>query len=128
MRVDVEDCEFDDALVLYNDEPLTGILYANYLTGDLEEELTYSNGLPHGDCKQWYKSGVLKSEWHSVNGRAEGEYREYHENAKLKLFRIAEFGVTLSTKEYDSTGNLVKEWALPENDHMYQYVLDCRNI
>jgi antitoxin component YwqK of YwqJK toxin-antitoxin module len=126
IKVDIEDCDFDEDLVVYQNIPFTGVLISNYDDGNLQNKSEYLNGLPHGLCEEFYANGKLKKTWNAENGRVTGIEKEFYENGLLKMEENSEYGVLLSTKKWDENGNLVSSQEIDQDSDMYGYVIKCR--
>jgi antitoxin component YwqK of YwqJK toxin-antitoxin module len=126
IKVDIEDCEFDEDLVVYENIPFTGVLISNYDNGNIQKKSEYLNGLPHGFFEEFYIDGKLKKTWNSENGRATGIEKEFYENGLLKIEESSEYGVLLSSKKWDENGNLISSQEIDRDSDMYEYVIKCR--
>jgi antitoxin component YwqK of YwqJK toxin-antitoxin module len=126
LRVNIEDCELDDDFVLFNETPLSGVLYSTFDGGEIHEEMDYCNGLPHGQCREFFSNGSLQKEWQSVNGRAEGLLLEWAESG-VQILRVKrEFGVVTERERWAEGGDKIESWTLEENSPMAAYLEKCR--
>lgn len=55
-----------------------------YENGQMDEELYFENGLPHGVQKKYYENGLLWSEIATKNGKQHGISRSYNEDGTIK--------------------------------------------
>ncbi|QGJ70373.1 Hypothetical protein PBC10988_20680 [Planctomycetales bacterium 10988] len=127
-RVDIEDCELDDDLVLYQGRPFTGLLFAIYEDGTLQEESEYKDGLPHGICKEYYPSGKLNRHWTSNNGMIKGPLVELFETGVKKSEKILDFGFVLQKKKWDQQGNVLEFEELGKDSNTYSVVKKLREL
>jgi antitoxin component YwqK of YwqJK toxin-antitoxin module len=117
----------------YIDDMRNGVEKAYYESGKLEEETTFMNDLRNGVCKmyyengniqsatpysenkmngmekEYYENGNLKSEDPFSDGVPNGILKEYYESGKLKYEMIFNKGRLGATKNYDQTGNEIKQ-------------------
>jgi len=61
-----------------------GPVKSHYANGEVESEITYSDGIRDGIARYYYPNGVLKEELSYKNGRVEGDVKRYYQNGKLK--------------------------------------------
>ncbi len=67
----------------YLDNKKIGIWTKYYPGGTKKHELTFTNNLPNGYAKFYYKDGLLQEEGMWKDNKWVGEYRYYHENGNL---------------------------------------------
>lgn len=67
----------------YLDNKKIGIWTKYYPNGNKKHELTFTNNLPNGYAKFYYKDGLLQEEGMWKDNKWVGEYRYYHENGNL---------------------------------------------
>ncbi|MEI2432890.1 hypothetical protein RDV84_04180 [Lysobacter yananisis] len=105
--------------LLYQDQPLTGIVYELYPDGSLKEERSYEDGMPKGLCREWYDNGQLSREWIAQHGFAPDETTEWHRNGQMKSVMRRELGIDVAYSEWDASGQLVIERRLQEDSPTY---------
>ncbi|HXB57929.1 MAG TPA: hypothetical protein VNU95_00080 [Candidatus Acidoferrales bacterium] len=66
----------------FRNEKLTGLVKHWHDNGILSKECPYDEGLEHGICKQWDKSGNLLGEYHMDRGT--GTEKSWYENGQLE--------------------------------------------
>jgi len=71
-------------LVLYNDEPFTGISFLNYPNGIKAEEIYYTAGKKHGSYKKWFSNGLLSFESFYKNGLQNGTTTSWWKDGKKR--------------------------------------------
>ncbi|MFE7045861.1 toxin-antitoxin system YwqK family antitoxin [Streptomyces atratus] len=82
--IDAPDVDMDGAQrVLYRGEPFTGEV-AEFQGGHLISLDEYTDGVLNGMSREWYQDGTLRSEGVTQNGRALGEFKEWHPNGGVK--------------------------------------------
>jgi antitoxin component YwqK of YwqJK toxin-antitoxin module len=67
----------------YLDNKKIGIWTKYYANGNKKHELTFTNNLPNGYAKFYYKDGLMQEEGMWKDNKWVGEYRYYHENGNL---------------------------------------------
>lgn len=79
---------------------------------------TDNNGLKQGDWKEYYPSGIIKSEMTYIDNQLNGYYKEYNEKGKLVLTMLYDKGAIVKSNvedepdievknKYDTDGNLI---------------------
>ena len=116
----------DDGRMLDHGELFTGVATDRWPNGQMASQLNFVDGIEDGWVRGWYENGVLKSETFYHRGRAVGIRREWHSNGQLKLEREIEHGTYLWSKEWDETGDLVKDYVLPTDHPQYKFLEQMR--
>lgn len=114
MITEVKDEALDYALegpgiYLYKDKPFIGIAYD--VCPEYYLEALYYDGIKYG-YQQWYWSKSKMSNVEMVGGMAHGDIYFWFENGKPKEVSENKFGITLSEKEWDINGELIREFTL----------------
>ena len=60
--------------------------------------------------------------WNNV---IHGEERQWYESGQLKSYGQAEYGHIVAKKEWDTNGHLIRDFVLPE-DHVYRNLIAAR--
>ncbi|MFB7916673.1 toxin-antitoxin system YwqK family antitoxin [Streptomyces sp. NPDC056061] len=113
-RIDVDDPDVDmdgNQRFRYRGALLTGEL-AEYSDGCLISLDEYTDGVPDGLSREWYRDGTLRSEGVARAGRAVGEFREWHPNGALGCRKFFD-GAPASLREeetWDEHGVLLTSW------------------
>ncbi len=100
----------------YLDNKKIGIWTKYYSNGNKKHELTFTNNLPNGYAKFYYKDGLLQEEGMWKDNKWVGEYRYYHENGNLFYNWVYNSkGQREGTQQYFyENGNLMIEGAWKE--------------
>ncbi|MCY6354521.1 toxin-antitoxin system YwqK family antitoxin [Clostridium sp. ZS2-4] len=97
-------------------KPFTGLTYETYPNGNLAYYCYYKNGFSDGDFIEFYDDGKIKSMQYMQRGRTYGFRKIWHNNGVLKSKARYEYGVCLTSKEWNEEGVLVKEKSEPTED------------
>ncbi len=105
-----------NGVLLYNEQPFSGVLSDTYDNGRLKTkteyyrgrqhgtswrwyedgrllwERQYQNGKKHGEHKGWWPNGARKFVYHFANGEHEGEARDWHPSGQLAQLQRYEQG------------------------------------
>ena len=92
-----------------NGVPVEGILYEKYPKGSIAYYEFCKNGMPHGQCVNFYESGKVKSYCTMDTGTIDGEFVELFENGNVKIKEICKYGLVLFMQEFNEKGELIKE-------------------
>lgn len=90
-------------------EPVEGILYEKYPNGKLNYYSYYKNGIPNGERVYFYESGKIKSHCVMDAGTIDGEHIVWFENGEVRKKEFCKYGMILWMREFDETGNLIRE-------------------
>lgn len=118
----------EENIFVYKDEPFTGISRHSNREGALTGEDTYINGIQQGPARYWYPSGQLKGEEYFVNNGLHGPCKEWHENGQLKRDAMFEHSILVHDKQWDESGNLIKDMQLTEQDPLFKTLENARRI
>jgi antitoxin component YwqK of YwqJK toxin-antitoxin module len=97
----------------YWNDKLDGYMKEYTQSGNLKKAAKYVNGVEQVDAPEfqkpdlkteYYKNGIVKSEGSYINGKAEGEHREYNEDGQLKIARMYLKGKVISEGMMDTSG------------------------
>ena len=72
---------------------LDGISKHWSIDGILISESEYSNGMPHGRWKKYYKNQAILYEVNYFHGKKQGDEKWYYENGKIKSEQTFHHGV-----------------------------------
>lgn len=110
-----------------------------YTSGEVKEEMNYSNGFLHGLSRVWYESNKLKMMVNFRNDKPDGEEKWFYENGTIKSIVSYKKGLLHGKiKIYYPTGELNAEIMFQnnepvENEKIYyktgelKYVTDFNN-
>ena len=116
----------DDGRMLDHGDLFTGVAIERWPNGQLASQLNFVDGIEDGWVRGWYENGAPKSETLYRSGRVVGVRREWHSNGQLKLEEEIEHGTRVWGKEWSETGDLVKDFVLPENHPEYKMLQRMR--
>lgn len=105
-RVDYDEVELDDDLVMVDGRPFSGIVYSKYPSGQIYFENHYRDGLPEGLCQEWDPDGQLISRRIAIRGRGSSEIWKWHANGKPALYERFVDGRPVETKQWNEKGEL----------------------
>ncbi len=128
VRVHEDDLNYEDDALVLDEEPFTGIGYAEFPSGKLRREVTYVKGFPDGFCCEWYENGKISKEWFAERGVAPSKSTEWYEDGQIKSLCLREHGVELEYKEWTQDGDLTTERTLEEGSSMHQVLLRMRKL
>lgn len=98
------------ATLILLEVPNIEIVYTYYLSGALQSETPYVNGVREGIRKWYYESGALEIETPYVNGVREGIAKHYYEDGALEIEMTYVNGLQEGiTKYYWENGILMQE-------------------
>ena len=116
----VEDSELDygpDLIFTYQGQLFTGIAYED-VPGKWLSEVCYRDGMQDGPAREWYPSGALRSETYYYENASHGTSREWDESGRLIAEERYEYGILVSRKMLDSSGNVAESFEItPEHQH-----------
>ena len=116
----------DNDTYTLNGQPFSGIAQEFFPSGRLRSEIQITDGWWEGISRGWYENGQLESEATIFSGGYNGPVREWFVNGQLKLEATFEHGICLESQEWDSEGNLTKEFRLDPSAPAYKELLDRR--
>lgn len=99
----------EDGYLYFEGNLFTGIEHWFYKTGELGSETNYVGGIQDGWMRGWYKSGQISGETFYKKGVVKGINRDWYENGQLKIEEEIKDGKSLWEKEWDESGNLIRE-------------------
>lgn len=71
-------------IIIYQNQPLTGVLTQSYANGKPKSWTEMKNGRPDGLWQEWYENGKLKFNAYWTEGKGHGLWEYYHENGALR--------------------------------------------
>lgn len=104
-RAHYDDIAFDDQLALDEDEPFTGVIYADFADGRAEISYQYVDGLPSGLQRRWYPSGQIEEEWEAVRGRGAAWSKKWYANGQLEYERLNKDNDLVEIRRWSEDGN-----------------------
>ncbi|GAA5497023.1 putative antitoxin YwqK [Rubritalea halochordaticola] len=107
MSVPDEMLEFnDDQSCLFEGKLFTGLAFRDFPDGSRESETEYLDGFQTGHEKRWARNGILVADYSFLKGELHGESREWYEAGQLKSEAQYELGIELAYRSWDESGNL----------------------
>lgn len=126
LRVAEDDLDFDDNhRYVWEGEPFTGIGYEEQ-GGQLISEAEYRDGYQDGPSREWYPSGVVKSEKAYRYSTAHGVFSSYDEEGHLKERKLLEYGIPVWSESFAADGSLQERTDIDETDSRYQLLQKYR--
>lgn len=79
----------------------------DYKNGAITAQVKYENGMPTGDCNEFFSNGKLQTNVKYVNGKREGPFVRYHSNGQLCITMTYKNDKTEGKRtEYYNDGNV----------------------
>ncbi|WP_309890766.1 hypothetical protein [Archangium sp.] len=123
-RVDFEELDVgDEQLIVWKDQPFTGIAVEFFPDGGLCSEVPHLDGVIHGLVRTWHASGQLKKEANLWQGGLHGYERNWDEQGRLVSETLGELGIGIAEKRWDEQGRLTKNWRISSTDNLYNLLL-----
>jgi len=114
-RVHKQELDFlDDLTCIYKGSPFTGVSCEYWPSGGLRSEISFTDGLQHGNTVEWYESGQKKSESEYQNNHLHGLSREWYESGVLKSEERYEYAIEIYHKLWNQEGILVESREIEE--------------
>ena len=85
-------------------------LLHEYDSGNLWIEREYSKGLPHGEWRQWFESGKVKSLGQFTNGESDGEFWSWYDNGQLAEYNVIKAGQDITQKTFIKDGAIYNNY------------------
>jgi len=126
LRVDSNELEWDDYVCYYEGQPFTGVAFELRPSGSVWSEQTFSNGLLDGVSRDYHENGRLDSETVYKLGIANGPSRALYASGSPRHERLIELGICVRSREYDESGNVVKDQMLRPEDSNYRLLEAAR--
>jgi len=124
-KIDLRDSSH--RLVDYN-SVLEDYVVCEYLSGYLEHETPYKNGVEDGIEKWYYQSGKIEVEIPYVNGIEEGIRKDYYESGQVAVaFTYKNGKLNGAVKYYDESGCLTEEDIFKDDSFISRTMYDCSN-
>ncbi|QDU23955.1 toxin-antitoxin system YwqK family antitoxin [Urbifossiella limnaea] len=126
VRVNENDLELDEDMLLLAGVPFSGVGFDLYEDGSLRSESPFRDGFRDGLCREWHPNGRLRCEWIAAQGTITGVKTEWHPGGALKAVGQYEYGVEIESREWDDAGDLISYWQIDEKSAIYAYVVGLR--
>lgn len=127
LRLRTTDLEYPgDGLHYYGGKPFTGLIVYDAPEGWVEGEEPHRDGLAWGTRRRWHAPNVLAEEAQLAHGAYHGVVRKWHENGVLADASNYEYGVRVSGRRWDETGNLIDDFQLEESDPAFEILQASR--
>ncbi|MHC1748100.1 MAG: toxin-antitoxin system YwqK family antitoxin [Cellulosilyticaceae bacterium] len=94
----------------------SGIAYSLFPNGNSEFYAFFKDGFKDGDFVEFYEDNKIKCIQNMKRGRTHGIRKIFYKDCTKKLEARYEYGVCLSSKEWNEEGVLVKEKSEPTED------------
>lgn len=108
LRVPDDDLDFDDnQMFFWQGKLFTGTAYEER-DGRLIAESEYKDGYQDGTTREWYSSGVLKSEKSYRYSTSHGLFSEYDEDGHLTSRKMLEHGIVVWSESFAPGGTLLE--------------------
>lgn len=118
-RVRDDQLDFDEDLIYYyHGSRFTGIGYED-VPGKILSEVSYKNGMQDGPARDWLPSGRLKTESMYRENVLHGHVREFRDDGSLASEKNYEWGVLVSSAEFDEAGRPASTFYITEEDPSY---------
>ena len=111
---------FDDESIRLDGKPYTGIALEFDCDGNLVHEITFQLGLDRGPFKDWDCHGNLVREGSNLIGF--NHATTWYPNGLRKKVEEFHYGYCVSSREWDSEGNLVSESILDKDDNRWTQI------
>lgn len=123
MAIDYDELMYTDEHVFVHDGlPFTGTAEERFPNGSVRCRFQFLDGKEHGVVEEYFSSGARKKCVPYLHGSVNGREFEWHESGAVKLEREVEFGIQISSREFDESGHLIKEYIRPDGDAMMDVV------
>lgn len=110
MRVDCEEVEDDEYLILHQGEPFTGEVVERREDGSLITLYTYDTGNADGPYKEWYPDQRLYKEGMMRLGLPVGLHRRWYPDGRLaEESSFSDQNVEIMHRTFDREGNLLSD-------------------
>lgn len=119
INIDELDPSSDYLLLMYRDEPFTGVAYEESDAGALIAEVNYVNGQKAGIAREWAENGVLTKQQHFAFDSLHGLSREWYENGNLKIDSAYELGICVSERQLAPDGSVIREFVLQQGSPQF---------
>lgn len=86
-------------LLLYQEQPFTGVSEKKYENGVVAETIQYVNGRKHGERKKWFQNGLLSFEARYADGKQHGTSKTWWRNGNLRSISQHVHGVVDGIQE-----------------------------
>jgi antitoxin component YwqK of YwqJK toxin-antitoxin module len=121
-RFNLEEIEYEPskAIVVYNDKPITGVIYENHPEGWLWSERYCVEGYYTGPSFGYFSNGKLREEAYMLFNGAHGLQREWNDKGQLIRVGYCLTAVRIFERTFDNNGKLIKEFILSEDSFNYE--------
>ena len=111
LKVSMSDTAFSQRgeLVLYHNQPFSGVSYSLYPTGDTARRVEYVNGKQDGWLKWWYPNRQLNQARWFADGKKQGIHRGWWPNGQLKFeYHFTDDEHNGELKEWGANGRMFR--------------------
>jgi len=95
--------------ITYSDGFKNGIARFYYKQGQIKNEVPYKDGKRNGTVKSYFPEGELASEVEMENDKLHGSAKFYYEDGSLREEMISKQGAPVTRKRFDKEGNILPE-------------------
>ncbi|WP_299589485.1 hypothetical protein [uncultured Microbulbifer sp.] len=115
-RISEDQIDFSDEMVcLYKGKPFTGVVFDED-AGQVIGETQYKDGMLDGITRTWFRNRQLRSESCFVENRRHGPDKEWYESGVMKSDTMYEHGIIVKKVDWDLDGKIIKSYELMEDD------------
>ncbi|WP_177230339.1 hypothetical protein [Chitinophaga sp. CF118] len=117
--------EKDSAVEYYymelDGQPYTGMVYGEHPVhiNTKEYDAAVVNGRFHGWMISYYPNGEVSDMQKYREGFAHGKCYRWDKEGNVKSSGLKQYGLYVSYKEWDSDGNLIENYKMPESGERY---------
>jgi antitoxin component YwqK of YwqJK toxin-antitoxin module len=128
LRIRDDELDFDESIIYhYKGRRFTGSAYDDMPGGGISE-VSYENGVQQGPARDWLPSGKLKGESFFRRNVLHGCAKEFREDGSLISEKNYEWGILVSSAEYDEAGSVAASFDLPEEGEAYVNLQRMRSL
>ncbi|HKK76168.1 MAG TPA: hypothetical protein VJ953_13900 [Saprospiraceae bacterium] len=117
-----DELEYKNGLNLFNGTPFSGIVFEKKINGGWDEVMMI-NGLETGISREWYPSGILRSEKHMENNYVHGVFWEWNEYGELTEESLYEFGIKVQSSKFGNNGERTEVFKIDSSDPNYENLM-----
>lgn len=113
VRMDDKKLELKDSVYYYQGEKFSGHL--NQSSSEKNKlDYRYKNGVQAGLQQGWHVNGNLSFSYSCVDGKRQGEYKEYYPNGELQIHREYHKGSVVKNKIIDANGVVIAHYIIKD--------------
>jgi antitoxin component YwqK of YwqJK toxin-antitoxin module len=116
VNFDLLDYEPIHALVLYDEQPFTGIAFEYHKDGWLWTEQYCIDGYFHGLCLTYFSNKKVRVESYKLFSTAHGTEREWSKEGNLLRETFSLLGNRINEKKWTNEGVLIEEYKISDDN------------